>query len=189
MYVSVGLLIVAIVTYLPIQSIALTLPRSSSLRLPIHTYCIPSQFKYDSYSNTHSNRMHTSQVSYRTPPQHMKKHVLCFQVLSAIILGLFICNFNIIESSLHSVYSNLRIQPFFQHFSFEPLLSSFCFFLYTQIFAILDLFGPNWIRSHRILNSDSNDAWSHRLKDGFSQEGFWYIHSHIILSRLLKNQI
>ena len=61
----------------------------------------------------------------------------------------------------------------FRHDSFEPSLSSFCFFVYLMFWNSIDYYIPG-LHQYRIQKSDDNKSWKDRYNT-WMQEAAWYL--------------
>ncbi|CAM9743454.1 unnamed protein product [Choristocarpus tenellus] len=74
------------------------------------------------------------------PGWHTQQN-FCRVVALAIVLLCLLCH-GVIDMGIAVLWVWLRANPIFKHESFEPCLSTACFFLYIGFFGILDFFTP-----------------------------------------------
>jgi len=124
-----------------------------------------------------------SLTSSPPPPMSLNpaKHSLDFQQEVVICRGLALLivlfglwwydNLNYLVSLL---WAFLRKKWWFQHDSFEPILASSCFFVYINLFRVVDCMSSRKILRYRIQKTQDMSAWT-RSRDRMGREMLGYL--------------
>jgi sterol desaturase/sphingolipid hydroxylase (fatty acid hydroxylase superfamily) len=135
---------------------------------------------------TRSMSIETSQYpSIRISNQEFEKETSICRAIFGLLLSAVVINYSVLNNAMQSFYLSTAKLRFFQHYSFEPILSSFVFALNILMYFIIDKYIPR-LHKYRIQKSDSMLAWKDRLRDGLSNEVPWYLGFWIPFGGIMK---
>ena len=130
---------------------------------------------FDKFDHELNSQITYNDPSIRIDSKTFQKQTSLWRILTSITFLFGYLNHTKLDAFMNNLYTNYILNmKIFHHYSFEPLLASFCFASYIGIYAIFDYFIPS-LHKYRIQNNDSLIAWKDRLKDSLFNEVPWYL--------------
>jgi hypothetical protein len=111
-----------------------------------------------------------------------RRSVWIFRTLVCILVGIIVLNIERINNFIDIAWNeHIKVNYYFKHDSFEPVMASICFAVYIASWMIID-FNVPLLHRFRIQHThkDSNAAWKGR-ESALYQEAVWYLLPWLII--------
>uniref|UniRef100_A0A7S3YMJ6 Fatty acid hydroxylase domain-containing protein n=1 Tax=Heterosigma akashiwo TaxID=2829 RepID=A0A7S3YMJ6_HETAK len=124
--------------------------------------------------------------NYRSSAEFNRK-VMFFRVLAVSAIFTVYWNYSYLDSKVAEFWHFLRVQWWFKHDSFEPLLASTAFVFYINVYRMVDSLNSPKILRYRIQKNQDMKPWK-KSRERMYNEMMWYVGPLLVFDYLLPRR-